>query len=359
MHGKMCHHATVSLLAVLIALWTPGLSPAGETGEESEPTVPEITDTMPEPAAPPGVEDVYEQQRAFLERLEGTLIIRGEVVDAAGEPIEGVDVRIVRHTVDNPHGEPEEYETVDHRFVFRFEDVTSVYLQFTRGDHLISELEAFRALPELARQAQTVPQDFTTTVQLELVENTVELPEVVLLVSHLPDESHYIHGIDEGVDSGGRAVPVFLPQRVSAPVHDLYPPFLAAGIEQVEYDLEPLRDREGRALSPRNAVGRLHLEDGQDGGLIVYEPGEENLSRFQVMRRMMEAPESGYDRSITFTAEDYAYVDRLDPVYVWAKLLGFHAKGTIDRVYYGPEGFHVLLRLRIQPDGSRHLATRD
>ncbi len=342
------------VLVVLLSAASP--LPALATDDQ----MPEATDpAAPEAEVPSPAQAVIERERAMMERLEGTIIIRGEVQDAAGQPIDGVDVRIIPHTLEHPEGAPPEYDTVDHRFVFRFDDVISVYLQFTRGEHLISELEAYRALPVFAGQPQSAPQDFTTTVRMELVEHTVDLPEVTLLLSHLPDGSYYVNHVQEGEDSLGRRLPVFRPERVSGPIHDLYPPFLAAGLEEVDYDLEPLRDQQGRALSPRNAVGQLHLDDGGDGGFLFFEPDDERLNRFQVMRRMTQAPESGYERTITFLAENYAYVDRLDPLYVWAKLEGYYAKGWIERVYYGPEGFHVVLRLRIQPDGSRHLATMD
>lgn len=342
------------LLTPTLLLALSLLLPHAANGEE-EPAIPEA----PEAGASTAIDRVAERQAAEYARMEGTIIIRGEVLDAAGEPIDDVNVRVIRHTVEHPHGAPEEEDVIDHRFVMRFDNVISVYLQFTHGDHLISELEAFRALPEYSGLPQETPQDFTTTVQLELVQDTVELPEILLLASHLPDGSHFIHGIDIGENQNGDQLPVFQSQKVSAEIHNLYPPFLAAGLERTEEELEPLRDARGRVLSPPNAVGQLHLDDGQGGGFLFFEPDDQRLSRHQVMRRMTRAPQSGYEPTITFLAENYAYTDAMAPIYVWAKLLDYYAKGTVERVYYGPEGFHVLLRLRIQPDGTRHLATRN
>jgi hypothetical protein len=302
--------------------------------------------------------------------LRGHIKVRGTVVDENGQKLQGVNLSLtVGKTKLLGLGSEDSYEkrTVNGDYSVGFSDCSSVELFFYKEGYYDAKV-FFRVKlsPEdenaLSTGGKIAPKNVETnnvTVVLEKMKSPTYLKSFTEEIEFTPSTgSGRVVIIDPSSKSQrGKVISV-------SDVRDVQ--HLAANcfaiIAETDSDgkMPTVHYPGPQKTVPRDYPKKLHIiANTADGGFVVFPQKGHDLSRY-----MRTAPAEGYQREIVYDEAFYAeQATRGDGegegLWIYCKMGGWFAKGRLSRPDIVGSNVSVRIVLRIQPDGSRNLETKE
>jgi hypothetical protein len=326
-----------------------------------------------------------EQWRAQLaERIldaeRNDIVAKGVIVDDGGQPLGGVDVKVVRSVARKMgwevHDDKVAEQTVDHRFQFEVPGAHAVTLYFEKSGfysqtiYLKRELFEDR-LDQASKQIQLGP----APVQRE------ELRVVMEKQGELVDMACFSGELRFHTDGRGQVFSLELPKAGASAGRTYFRgrQFWVHGFERTIEDFGSIADKIPHGISVTTAVeaARVPTEHRRQHGnpllktqaypvkasLKIHDPEGGFLRRDypdpshgpeKVFRGIRAAPSDGYVQEWVLSAEDLSKYP-----YFFFRSRGHYGTGRISEVYVDEEQKLVVLHmtLRMNPGGTRSLET--
>jgi len=312
-------------------------------------------------------EQYLEKYRELSKAEMGDVVIRGAIFDDSGDPLDNVNVRVVRS---RPNPIPFESflrdtiasESTDSAFRYVVSDAYGVTVIFEKEGYYPARIYANRGQAHGLRPNQAYIRHFDVILVKAGIPTTLERfsGDLVFNIDGSGDAFGFtslpsppVEARDLGERHRSHAVNFFgSPEDLSNT--DSHAVVLAAAIDETnqkirQYDFSQLPHARTWAAPAQLELRMMNKDDG-----FVVLNVSDSVNMRELLRRMRVAPEEGYENQLLFD-------ENRNPgkhIGFYFKFGGFYGKGVLSppEIYKSGQSVYAGFLIYIQPNGTRNVA---